>query len=567
MYLDFDSYITNSTIKGITLKNPSSEYKASFNTRIGTTVISKSWADAEIHFTINKCDFGMLYFDKIYGSDQLDKKVKYDYGVLIVAQSASNRIMLNEYSVTGTSVNIGPCPYTNWVNEKSILKFHPNTHLIDIGFFVEDNERTHIITPIYRMDNDSDFFSCGKLIQHAVPPLPIGYKIIEIPTVEKNIESDITPLDKKLVCNESEIYELYHFGYTKGTYSHNGKSTMQKIDPYQKNLNYYSGQTILLYDRKKINDNMKAVNSFQTISDKGFTVEPKCIKKLKSDMKVLLIPRIKKMELTNCNNGLKTCFLMVNELDFDKAHDIECVSIIDDYDESIHFDNFYSKLAEISVIKVNSTNGMNNLTSVKVGWKNFFSNFGAYTCSISKKAETYNDSLVNFGNTFILPEDEAILALDEVNVEEVAHTGANCIKSYDTWANLSKISASVLSKEEKFINVDDILNFNGLLFAGENKIYLGESYNDTVVLVTCTYKTIAEKKFITTQDFIYPKYEYSNDEDEPSSNMKKSVILIGIGSTLFISVIMVFVTIFIMRNKNKRKKIIEKSLLPDPNKI
>uniref|UniRef100_A0A0N4Z975 Uncharacterized protein n=1 Tax=Parastrongyloides trichosuri TaxID=131310 RepID=A0A0N4Z975_PARTI len=144
-----------------------------------------------------------------------DKLKTYDveYGILLLLNAENNQIIFNTFFYKGMNFKATACPYTNWVSRYGLLKFIPENHIMENGFFEKKNDKAHIVVPIYPRKNDLNFFVCGTWKQPKIPDIKIGFSLLPDDNGMDHL-SDVDALGDSLTCdgtNKADKY--YHFGY------------------------------------------------------------------------------------------------------------------------------------------------------------------------------------------------------------------------------------------------------------------------------------------------------------------------------------------------------------------
>uniref|UniRef100_A0A0N5BC75 Uncharacterized protein n=1 Tax=Strongyloides papillosus TaxID=174720 RepID=A0A0N5BC75_STREA len=133
-----------------------------------------------ISCNIEQCDLGLVFFDKYKNIEILNNVNKIhdvEHAVLMIIKSIDNKMLLDTKSHHKVNIRLSICPYINWVHKNRLLKFIPEDHIKDNEFFEEENEYAHIVVPLYKINYNSEEFTCGKLKQPTLPDLIVGFKL------------------------------------------------------------------------------------------------------------------------------------------------------------------------------------------------------------------------------------------------------------------------------------------------------------------------------------------------------------------------------------------------------
>ncbi|CEF61638.1 Hypothetical protein SRAE_0000075300, partial [Strongyloides ratti] len=271
LYIDWDelqkkNHNSNTTLGFYIGTKNTGMYKISYTVGYYDGFTFDGLEERPIICTVNQCDFGYFFFDKELNYEKLNEKgniYTVEYAVLLIVKSLSNIIVLQEVSYHKMNINIGLCPYINWVSKKGPLKFIPEDHIKDNGYFESSNGNAHIIIPFFKKSLDSNFFSCGKFKQPTLNDISIGYNL-KYQNNENRYERKINPSHDNINCkNENDQEKYYFFAYSENYTNYMGERRMDKIDiSFDKNYKIYAGQSIYIYPRGKIENFIKTYHPF-----------------------------------------------------------------------------------------------------------------------------------------------------------------------------------------------------------------------------------------------------------------------------------------------------------------
>ncbi|CEF66019.1 Hypothetical protein SRAE_2000069200 [Strongyloides ratti] len=207
LYIDWDELqkqnrYSNTTLGFLLRNNTNHIYKISYTVGYYDGFTFNGLEKRNIICSFRQCDIGYVFFDKKLNYEKLNEKGKIytvEYAVLVIVKSSSNIIVLQEVNYHKMNINIGLCPYINWVSKKGPVKFIPEDHIKDNGYFESSNGNAHIIIPFFKKSLDSNFFSCGKLKQPTLNDISIGYNL-KYQNNENQYERKINPSHDNINC-------------------------------------------------------------------------------------------------------------------------------------------------------------------------------------------------------------------------------------------------------------------------------------------------------------------------------------------------------------------------------
>ncbi|CEF61704.1 Hypothetical protein SRAE_0000081400, partial [Strongyloides ratti] len=129
LYIDWDELQSKTNNSNITYGFYMSPIKNTGMYKISlTAAYNDGFTFDEHQFTcaIYQCEIGYVIFDKKLNTEKLNEKgniYTVEYVVLVVIKSLNNIIVLQEVDYHKMNINIGLCPYINWVSKKGPVKF------------------------------------------------------------------------------------------------------------------------------------------------------------------------------------------------------------------------------------------------------------------------------------------------------------------------------------------------------------------------------------------------------------------------------------------------------------
>ncbi|CEF66020.1 Hypothetical protein SRAE_2000069300 [Strongyloides ratti] len=529
---------------------------------------------------VSQCDIGYVFFDKKLNYVQLIEKgniYTVEYAVLVLVKSLSNRIVLQEVNYHKMNINIGLCPYINWVSKKGLLKFIPEDHIKDNGYFESSNGNAHILIPFFKKSLDSNFFSCGKLKQPTLNDISIGYNLKNIES-ERNFEKEIYPLGDDIVCgNHYDQERYYFFAYSENYTNYMGERRMDKIDiSFDKNYKIYAGQSIYIYPRYPIDNFFQNNVINKRLGENWYVEEPRCIVKLKTNIEATIIPTIESLSLINYNPNMKIFYQIIQKDNLNKKYNIKCFAKVEG-EMKDHLDEFYSRAAEFTVINLNNKNNVYKYTSNEIiFYGNKMDNFGAYICKDFNFTHIYDKNIITLTKSYFIPENKTEIIFHELIVEKNKHTNKYkiCQQSYGLFSNITKVKINILENDTLIIDVDDFSTLQNQIEIKDNEVFYNNSRNISGISILCTYKTIFQTTFNVKQNVKFLKKQSIKYKTKvvKDSNNSKTIVDTTSNSMLwiiaFVLIVIFFCTVIVIivvvmkkrkKRKSKAKKGIKKS--------
>uniref|UniRef100_A0A0N4ZM60 Ig-like domain-containing protein n=1 Tax=Parastrongyloides trichosuri TaxID=131310 RepID=A0A0N4ZM60_PARTI len=561
---------------GVIFGHIKSREKVTFNVAYNKGNPFMAFKTTRAFFNIHQCDFGIMVYDSVYTDEdlnKLDRSFEVDYGILFVLKVASNRLSLRTLSYNSRRIRASVCPYTNWAPKGRIIKFIPAPYVENNGFFENSNGKAHIILPVFRRDDDYNFFSCGKVVQPTLPDLSLGFSLVTSGS-NYNFKGDITALDNDIVCdNHNDINKLYHFGLLEKDSNYMGITKVDKIDVTLINrYKLYSDQIIMIYNKEHLIKMVKHGNNFIKLGTKDISVDPLCIAKLNSNISATLLPTMNDLESLYYSEDLDIFYSTVKGVDLNKKIPLKCLSKVKK-DTYRRYDEFYSQAALISVIK---SDDKTYTTSPIINETQFTTNlegFGSYFCRASMKTKAYRENVIKIKKMYFIPDDKFKFDFSDVVLDNKIDSYVGCINSYNIWGYLKDINIS--SQDQSPISVKDIKVTNKDIIIKDNFVYFKKKYNLTKATVYCNYETVFKTMFTTKQNFKFPQIVNPIENLKTTAPPKTNLTLLnismlsGIIFIILFAVCIIVITIIIMKRKKRRSKakkrkrgLIENSLMP-----
>uniref|UniRef100_A0A0N4Z0C6 6-cysteine protein n=1 Tax=Parastrongyloides trichosuri TaxID=131310 RepID=A0A0N4Z0C6_PARTI len=530
-------------------------------------LLFSSFKDKRMACSIQRCELGFAFLDTKNGVkffNTMTKPVHIELALIIRMKAPSDEIELYSIPYNINDIRITVCPYTNWVNNKSLLKFIPEPHIMNNGFFETSNDKAHIIVPIYKREKNN-FFSCGKLKQYGLRvDLLVGYTLIDKKSGIE-FESDINPLNDKMNCiSNNNPNSLYHFGYVG---KEEDDAVMDKIDLKQnESFKLYAGEKIFMYNMT----NIKAM--FVPKGDKRLSFEktpiiesPLCIRRMYNKTPAVLMPTIKDSDFIQAKNDMN--YIPIKREDLDNVLPIKCLSKIGT-GISNTYKEYYSKVANISIIE--------SLTNRVVRDFNFpinqMNSFGLYSCNVENETTVFEGSYITFLKIYFLPDD----GLEAELKDAVEARRVYCTYTYKMIGKLFNMTIKTKENNGKDIIIDNFSTLNKVIHKGNNYIiYRGLEYPSKII-VYCEYRTKIDTTFKTIQRFMSQK-DKKEEEKKPIKSSQRSYVykennfsmstIFLIAFILFIFCIAIFLLIYLFTiRKQKKRELMERTSFENSEK-
>uniref|UniRef100_A0A0N4ZKS9 Ig-like domain-containing protein n=1 Tax=Parastrongyloides trichosuri TaxID=131310 RepID=A0A0N4ZKS9_PARTI len=531
----------------------------------------------KIFCAINQCDFGIMIYDKkkdFEGLNKLTMEYEADYAVFLLLIVNSGRIIFFKYPFNPNNIRLGICPYEGWVSRDSFMKFLPEPHIKDNGYFLDINDKAHIMVPFYKV-KDQDFFSCGTLIQgHNVPDVKVGFELfVDVETHDKG--ESLHPINSKFVCETGEELPMYYrFGMIEKSSNFNNEVSVDIID-HSKKYNLYANQIMYIYKRKNIDDAVRQNVDYLRLKKETYTEEPTCIRKLQELQGGKIFPALNNSLSYQYDTNLNINYKFIKKIDADKKMSVKCMSKFDD-DTMGHLVYFYSKMVQFSIIRDNVVSGdnSNSINEILFSSSNL-KNYGSYRCRIDKKVDDFKDSLISIETITFLPEDNFQFILNNNKAEEKK---VGCIFEHDKVGKLKNMHVKSSNEELK---VTDFSTNNKDIGNEDKMIYVKKLINDTSIIVTCDYSTNLGTSYKSLQTFIAGLNSThtevinngtiifntpNNDQTTPRSNKSGDndsnlalALGFGFGTVAIVCLMAVIIIILILAKRRRRRRALASS--------
>uniref|UniRef100_A0A0N4ZE11 Ig-like domain-containing protein n=1 Tax=Parastrongyloides trichosuri TaxID=131310 RepID=A0A0N4ZE11_PARTI len=285
-----------------------------------------------------------------------------------------------------------------------------------------------------------------------------------------------------------------------------GAIFMDKIDAsISQKYKLYSESTILYYDKNKIESQVVHDHPMIVLGKSDIRESPLCIRKLKSNIKAILLPVIGTLDTIKYNEISSIYYSLMKESDLNKKHPVYCLSKVDK-DEYYRYDQFYSRAANILVVNTKQKENGSVAIQKEIEFTKTMNGFGKYSCNVTRATPAYKNNLITITNTYFLPADNVVFNLTDI-VFNNNHSDnlASCIGKYDDWGKLKFMNIRKQGLNALTISINDFSSSNKNILIKGNKIYLNENSKLTKVEVACTYVTNVNTSFITRQNFNFPR--------------------------------------------------------------
>uniref|UniRef100_A0A0N5B766 6-cysteine protein n=1 Tax=Strongyloides papillosus TaxID=174720 RepID=A0A0N5B766_STREA len=498
---------------------------------------------------IQLCELGLIFFDKNKNAkalNNINEVHKVDYAVLMVAKSTDNKMLLGVRLHHKVNIRLGLCPYINWVHKRGWLKFIPEDHIRDNGFFEEKNDYAHIVVPIYKKNYSTKEFICGKLKQPTLPDLLIGFKIKE-DKIDKKINGIINPLNEEIKCQSfDDPKHHYHFGYLDTDTNYMSERIMETIKIRDKDSKhkFYAGQKLL--------------------SNPDVTERVSCIKILKSDIRANILPTIGSVDTIKKHQKKKIFYRLIKLDDLHQNYTFRCLSKVEGMNQA-HMDEFYSRSAVFSIKNEEKPNIIYTLSKNEIKFdRENMDNYGSYRCKESKATKYFNKNVVTMDKVYYLPDEDSELTLKELRNNKKQYVG--CIKQCESLGEIKKIRIEFGENFREPIDIDNFYKATDGIDIKENLVIYKTPKNVSGVIVKCIYQTPADTTFYTKREINFvirggdenKKVMIVNGLKLKNVTEYKShstVWISGIVVTVVMSCIMVIMVAHIIVRRTKKRKV------------
>uniref|UniRef100_A0A0K0FI47 6-cysteine protein n=1 Tax=Strongyloides venezuelensis TaxID=75913 RepID=A0A0K0FI47_STRVS len=518
---------------------------------------------------IRQCDLGLMFFVKkqdAWDLNNVNEERMIENTVLLIIKSSDNMMLLSTRPYHKVNIRIGLCPYINWVPKRGILKFKPEDHLKDNGFFEEENGYAHIVVPFYKKNYDAKEFICGKLKQPTMPDLLIGFTLKED---DKNIEISgvVDPLKEEIKCESSDDpRHHYHFGYSETDTNYMTERIMDVMEIRNKDSNYkfYAGQKIYIYKWENIAGELINHNKIIRLTNNPGVEELPCIKTLKSDIHANILPTIGSVDSIQKHQKKNIFYRLLKLNDLNKIHTFRCLSKVEGMNKA-HMDEFYSRSAVFSIKNEEKPNVIYTLTKNEIIFdRENIENYGSYRCKESKVTRVFNKNITTMDKVYYLPDENSELPLEELKNNNKQYIG--CVKQYESLGEIKKIRIEFGENVREPIDIDNFSNGTDKIDIKENFILYKTPKDVFGVIVKCIYKTPVDTTFYTKREIhfhIIGGTEAKNDKR--LNEMKKNTVtkggcnttawIIGIVATVVLFCIIMIILINVLVRKAEKGKI------------
>uniref|UniRef100_A0A0K0F5E1 Ig-like domain-containing protein n=1 Tax=Strongyloides venezuelensis TaxID=75913 RepID=A0A0K0F5E1_STRVS len=466
-----------------------------------------------IDFTLLKCEFGLTMIDNqlnettFYTSTNL---ITVDYAILILLKSSTKKIHYTTVPYFSQIFLLYPCPYSKYTTEYSNIKYIPDKYVLENGVFFFNYEKpSHLFIPIFQSSNGNNFFACGILRQPTLPDIILGYKLESNgnEVLRKKIEeTTIQTIDS---C--SEPYENNKVIYTY--LDEDSQFTNSKIFiNTKKDSNEYVNQKKYFYNLNNLDRNI--FNNTNT-TDEIFII-PSCIV-TSEDKNFIITPTVDDLKIINHEN---VWYLYINDSNSDGNFSVRCLSEVNNVNEK-HYKNYYSKGADILVIKKDSVNNK-QLKGDKLLMlsKESLKSYGEYTCNVDKIAKSLNRKSLQVKNVYILPENYMTIALQPANVLYNKNSYPHCKKVHPNVGKLIKIEVS--NDKSETIGLLEIFHSTSVFDVTKDFVNFIPLHPEYRITINCNYQTMTKSFFTTVQNFTI--YNSSDKRNNQHPNNKANMI-------------------------------------------
>uniref|UniRef100_A0A0K0EZE8 EGF-like domain-containing protein n=1 Tax=Strongyloides venezuelensis TaxID=75913 RepID=A0A0K0EZE8_STRVS len=518
---------------------------------------------------IQLCELGLIFFDKYKKTDALNDVFKVhtvEHAVLLVLKSSDNKILLDRRPYDEVNIRLGFCPYINWIHKKGWLKYIPEDHIIDNGFFEEENGYGHIVVPNYRRNDNVEEFICGTLKQPSLPNILIGIKLYNMNGYSGET-GELNPLNNEIKCRSSDNPQYhYHFGYLERETNYMSERFMEAINVRDKDSKhkFYAGQKIYIYKWDKIKEGIKNQDSILRLKNPYVIEEASCIKNLKSDIKANILPTIGSVDSIQKHRKKNIFYRLIKLDDLYKNYTFRCLSKVEGINKA-HMDEYYSRSAVFSIKNEDKPNIIYTLSENEIKFdRESMDNYGSYRCKESKVTEVFNKNVIKMDKVYYLPDENSELPLD--NSKNNIRQYIGCIKQYESLGEIKKIRIEFGENVRKTINIVNFSKATDGVNIKENLITYKMPKNVPGVIVKCIYQTPADTTFYTKREISFvirgsnkkkniTIFATNNDKAVTHYADNSTVWIAAIVITVLLSCIMVIIVAYIIVRKTKKRKV------------
>uniref|UniRef100_A0A0K0EZE9 EGF-like domain-containing protein n=1 Tax=Strongyloides venezuelensis TaxID=75913 RepID=A0A0K0EZE9_STRVS len=518
---------------------------------------------------IQLCELGLIFFDKHKNADALNNIFKVhtvEHAVLLVLKSSDNKILLDKRPYDKLNIRLGFCPYINWIHKKGWLEYIPEDHIIDNGFFEEENGYGHIVVPNYKRNDNVEEFICGTLKQPSLPDILIGIKLYNM-NGYFGVTGEISPLNEEIKCHSSDNPQYhYHFGYLERDTNYMSERFMEAINVRDKDSKhkFYAGQKIYIYKWDNIKEGIKNENSILRLKNPFVIEEASCIKNLKSNIKANILPTIGSVDSIQKHQKKNIFYRLLKLHDLNKIHTFRCLSKVEGMNKA-HMDEFYSRSAVFSIKNEEKPNIIYTSTENKIIFdRENIENYGSYRCKESKVTRVFNKNIITMDKVYYLPDENSELPLEELKNNNKQYIG--CVKQYESLGEIKKIRIEFGENVREPIDIDNFSNGTDKIDIKENLILYKTPKDVFGVIVKCIYKTPADTTFYTKREIHFHIIGGTEAKNDTRLNeMKKNIVtkggcnttawIIGIVATVVLFCIIMIILINVLVRKAEKGKI------------
>uniref|UniRef100_A0A0N4ZGA9 EGF-like domain-containing protein n=1 Tax=Parastrongyloides trichosuri TaxID=131310 RepID=A0A0N4ZGA9_PARTI len=424
----------------------------------------------------NECDIGVKIFDyrENYKTRRYKKRIFYDYAVLFLVKSKTNKISFFEIPYYKEMFLAHSCPGEGYIHEYGGIKYH-NMHLS-----VSNDYKFGV--PIFPTNINDNFFTCGILEQPSLPKLHLGFKL-------KDSHKDIMKISKKnypdsleRTCNKKGNEK--EFQYLDENSQVDEKRSMMLIED---NKYVHFGGKNYIFDTSIVEQRQERING-----DIPSPVVPRCIEKTKTYYGELL-PTLGDTKNIFKKVSSNIYYQIITKNDYDKEFEAKCLTRIGDgKDKSLY--KYFSKAIKYSMIKSDTKEEVGNMKFQE----NNFEAYGAYSCEITHKAKLLTNDIIRERELYLIPENNHSFKLQKQKFDKSSKQHISCkvlhfanIESFEVVKDNVVISNVEVKKSKTeyliiFKDMDDLTLYD----------------ESTSIKLTCHYDVPDIKnKFTLTQNY------------------------------------------------------------------
>ncbi|CEF64786.1 Hypothetical protein SRAE_1000303900 [Strongyloides ratti] len=513
---------------------------------------------------VGHCEIGLTLYRKDHDANKLlhGGLINYSFYISIKAKP-DMALLFSGVEMNNNVYPLVPCPYIGWIANHVNASFVPSDYVLDSYIKIDEDYNRHRLMPAYKHTSyysgipgsKTNAFICGYIKQKDQPDLPVGF---ELHNKNQQIEPvEIKMDEKKIMCNGIDISEHYKFGYLEASY--NLIANKLQFDYLDKDIKFYHGQILYVYDREIIEHERKEALRNKNIlendslfdskyfDDKIHYYNPICYGRIK-DRSAVLKPKVG--NVPQKESGEMT-FKVANQ-GANIGNKLSCHAVIDGLPDE-RFSDFYLKRYKTKIQRIKNPKG-EKVDEKKVDSLPIIEDvdkfFGTYKCELEedggfdlilqKEFTIIPEKSVHYKNTVRgSSSDKDILKCNLKSIDN--------LKLYEMKVNdgIDKIKIFNYYKKDEF-NENFILRNEYITYHPSKP----DDYKNNTI-VSCTFGIPGDSNSLYETTYHISKASTGLKEDDEASKNNKLYILIGCsaGGVLLLIIIVIIIVILIKKKK------------------